>query len=156
MFSLDDSGFKKHMLIITIVLLELLSIGIIPKQMFYALTESPFFTDAFVLLLDNSYVEDIDTYGNRQTLKLLDRHFVADVEAIKTQIDSITPIDWDKEYGDLIPLDEMGSFINYDGHGYYCKQQGDTTYKSSISYNADYGAPKMLREAFTHVLWYNR
>ena len=38
MFSLDDSGFKKHMLIITIVLLELLSIGIIPKQMFYALT----------------------------------------------------------------------------------------------------------------------
>ena len=156
MFSLDDSGFKKHMFIITIVLLELLSIGIIPKQMFYALTQSPFFTDAFVLLLDNSYVEDIDTYGNRQTLKLLDRHFVADVEAIKTQIDSITPIDWDKEYGDLIPLDEMGSFINYDGHGYYCKQKGDTTYKSSISYNADCGAPKMLREAFTHVLWYNR
>lgn len=29
MFSIDDSGFKKHMLIITIVLLELLSIGII-------------------------------------------------------------------------------------------------------------------------------
>lgn len=29
MFSLDDSGFKKHMFITTIVLLELLSIGII-------------------------------------------------------------------------------------------------------------------------------
>ena len=29
MFSLDDSGFKKHMLIITIVLIELLSIDII-------------------------------------------------------------------------------------------------------------------------------
>lgn len=29
MFSLDDSGFKKHILIITIVLLELLSISII-------------------------------------------------------------------------------------------------------------------------------
>ena len=126
------------------------------KQMFYTLSESPFFSEAFTIMPDESYVEDIDTYGNRQTLKLLDRHFVADVEAIKTQIDSITPIDWDKEYGDLIPLDEMGSFINYDGHGYYCKQKGDTTYKSSISYNADCGAPKMLREAFTHVLWYNR
>lgn len=60
------------------------------------------------------------------------------------------------QFGDLIPLDEMGDFISYDGHGYYCKQEGDTTYKSNISYNADYPAPKMLSEAFTHVLWYNR
>ena len=131
-------------------------IDLFAKQMFYALTESPFFTDAFVLLLDNSYVENIDTYGNRQTLKLLDRHFVAAPATIKAQIGAVTPIDWDNEYGDLIPLDEMGSFINYDGYGYYCKQKGDTTYKSSIPYNADYGAPKMLRQAFTHVLWYNR
>ena len=142
--SIDDGGFS------------ISELDLFAKQMFYALTESPFFTEAFVLLTDNSYVEDIDAYGNRQTLKLLDRHFVTDVKAIKAQIDSVTPIDWDNEYGDLIPLDEMGSFINYDGYGYYCKQEGDTTYKSSITYNADYGAPKMLREAFTHVLWYNR
>lgn len=51
----------------------------------------------------------IPTVTVRQ-LRLLDRHFVADVKAIKAQIDSVTPIDWDKEYGDLIPLDEIGSF----------------------------------------------
>ena len=126
------------------------------KQMFYTLSESPFFSDAFTIMTDKSYVEDIDEYGTRQTLQLIDHHFVEAPATIKTQIDAVIPIDWNKEIGDLIPLDEMDSFISYDGYGYYCKQQGDTTYKSSISYNADYPAPKMLREAFTHVLWYNR
>ena len=126
------------------------------KQMFYTLSESPFFSEAFTVMPDESYVEDIDEYGTRQTLQLIDNHFVAAPATIKAQIDAVIPIDLNKEIGDLIPLDEMDSFISYDGYGYYCKQQGDTTYKSSISYNADYGAPKMLREAFTHVLWYNR
>ena len=131
-------------------------LDIFAKQLFYAISESPFFTDAFVLLTDKSYVECTDEYDNHQTLKLIDQHFVADVDTIQRQIDLVIPIDWDKEIGNLIPLDEMGSFISYDGHGYYCKQEGDTTYKSNISYNADYPAPKMLSEAFTHVLWYNR
>ena len=57
----------------------------------------------------------------------------------------------------ILQLDSTITFVlGANGHGYYCKQEGDTTYKSSIPYNADYGAPKMLREEFTHVLWYNR
>ena len=116
------------------------------KQMFYTLSESPFFSEAFTIMTDKSYVEDIDEYGTRQTLQLIDQHFVAAPATIKAQIDAVIPIDWNKEIGDLIPLDEMDSFISYDGYGYYCKQQGDTTYKSSISYNADYHAPKMLSD----------
>ena len=81
---------------------------------------------------------------------------MADTDAIQRQIDAVTPIDWTNEFGDLILLDEMGDFISYDGHGYYCKQQGDIVYKSSIFYNADYPVPKMLSKEFTHVLWYNR
>lgn len=126
------------------------------KQMFYALSESPFFSEAFVLMPEKSFVEDIDKYGTHQTLQLIDRHFVADTDAIQRQIDAVTPIDWTNEFGDLIPLDKMGDFISYDGHGYYCKQQGDITYKSSIFYNADYPVPKILSKEFTHVLWYNR
>ena len=89
------------------------------KQMFYALSESPFFSEAFSVITDKSYVEDIDMYGTHQTLQLIDRHFAAAPATIKAQIDSVTPIDWNTEKGDLIPLDEMGDFISYDGHGYY-------------------------------------
>lgn len=126
------------------------------KQMFYALSESPFLNCAFSVMTEESYVEDIDEYGEHQTLKLISHHFVASPATIKCQINSLIPINWDDKIGDLLTFDDTRSLINYDGHGYYCKQDGNTTYKSSIPFNADYPIPKMLKEHFTHVLWYNR
>lgn len=115
------------------------------KQMFYALSESPFFHYAFSVMTEESYVEDIDVHGEHQTLQLIDQHFVASPATIKRQINSLTPIDWNNEIGDLLTFDDVSSFISYDGHGYYCKQDGDTTYKSTIAFNADYPIPPTLK-----------
>lgn len=64
----------------------------------------------------------------------------------------------DKNNGTLITIVEAESngFMNYDGYGYLCKEIDGKMYKSFISPDMDYVLPKLYKDNFTHMLWFNR
>lgn len=43
-----------------------------------------------------------------------------------------------------------------DGYGYLCKEIDGKMYKSFISPDMDYVLPKLYKDNFTHMLWFNR
>ena len=65
------------------------------------------------------------------------------------------------EYGEKMTLDEFqqavddGSFIDYDGWGYYATDDQESNVKVHPS-DVIGGIPDHRRELFTHVIWFNR
>lgn len=137
------------------------------KEIFYALNESPFFEN---LTFDTSnstttYFDDSNyngTYFNQAdngTYKLIDFHLVEKTDNLNEKLNDLVPLSQeDKNKGTLITIAEAESngFMNYDGYGYLCKEIDGQMYKSFISPDMDYVLPKLYKENFTHMLWFNR
>lgn len=137
------------------------------KEIFYALDESPFFEN---LPFDTrnstaTYFDDSNyngTYFNEAdngTYKLIDFHLVEKTNNLTERLNDLTPLSQeDKSHGTLITIDEASSngFMNYDGYGYLCKEIDGQMYKSFISPDMDYVLPKLYKDNFTHMLWFNR
>lgn len=137
------------------------------KEIFYALDESPFFEN---LTFDTrnsttTYFDDSNyngTYFNEAdngTYKLIDFHLVEKVDNLNEKLNDLVPLSQeDMSHGTLLTLAEAESdgFMNYDGYGYLCKEIDGQMYKSFISPDMDYVLPKLYKDNFTHMLWFNR
>lgn len=137
------------------------------KEIFYALDESPFFEN---LTLDTrnsttTYFDDSNyngTYFNEAyngTYKLIDFHLVEKVDNLNEKLNDLVPLSQkDKAHGTLLTLAraESDGFMNYDGYGYLCKEIDGQMYKSFISPDMDYALPKLYKDNFTHMLWFNK
>ena len=137
------------------------------KEIFYALDESPFFENlAFdtcnstTTYFDNSNYNG--TYFNEAdngTYKLIDFHLVEKVDNLNEKLNDLVPLNQeDISHGTLLTLVEAESdgFMNYDGYGYLCKEIDGQMHKSFISPDMDYVLPKLYKDNFTHMLWFNR
>lgn len=138
------------------------------KEIFYALDESPFFEN-LTFFNGNSWATyyeentyDDKTFTNQVdngTYKLIDFHLVEKVDNLNEKLNDLVPLSQkDKNAGTLLTLAEAESdgFMNYDGYGYLCKEVDGQMYKSFISPNMDYVLPKLYKDNFTHMLWFNR
>ena len=137
------------------------------KEIFYALDESPFFEN-LTFFNGNStatYFDDSNyngTYFNEAdngTYKLIDFHLVEKVDNLNEKLNDLVPLSQeDMSHGTLLTLAEAESdgFMNYDGYGYLCKEIDGQMYKSFISPDMDYVLPKLYKDNFTHMLWFNR
>ena len=137
------------------------------KEIFYAIDESPFFEN---LTLDTrnsttTYFDDSNyngTYFNEAyngTYKLIDFHLVEKVDNLNEKLNDLVLLSQeDMSHGTLLTLAEAESdgFMNYDGYGYLCKEIDGQMYKSFISPDMDYVLPKLYKDNFTHMLWFNR
>lgn len=137
------------------------------KEIFYAIDESPFFEN---LTLDTrnsttTYFDDSNyngTYFNEAyngTYKLIDFHLVEKVDNLNEKLNDLVPLSQkDKAHSTLLTLAkaESDGFMNYDGYGYLCKEIDGQMYKSFISPDMDYALPKLYKDNFTHMLWFNR
>lgn len=137
------------------------------KEIFYALDESPFFEN---LTLDTrnsttTYFDDSNyngTYFNEAyngTYKLIDFHLVEKVDNLNEKLNDLVPLSQkDKAHSTLLTLAkaESDGFMNYDGYGYLCKEIDGQMYKSFISPDMDYALPKLYKDNFTHMLWFNK
>ena len=77
-----------------------------------------------------------------------------DINQLEKELNNLIKLTPD--HGDLLTLEETSSLINYDGYGYLCKEIDGEMYQSFITPNMDYTLPKIYRENFTHIYWYNR
>jgi hypothetical protein len=137
------------------------------KEIFYALDESPFFEN-LTFGTGNStttYFDDSNyngTYFNQAdngTYKLIDFHLVEKTDNLNEKLNNLVPLSQeDISQGTLITIAEAesNSFMNYDGYGYLCKEIDSQMYKSFISPDMDYVLPKLYKDNFTHMLWFNR
>lgn len=137
------------------------------KEIFYALDESPFFEN-LTFFTGNSFTTYFDdsnyngTYFNEAyngTYKLIDFHLVEKADNLNEKLnDLVTLSQEDMSHGTLLTLAEAESdgFMNYDGYGYLCKEINGQMYKSFISPDMDYALPKLYKDNFTHMLWFNR
>lgn len=137
------------------------------KEIFYAIGESPFFEN---LTLDTrnsttTYFDDSNyngTYFNEAyngTYKLIDFHLVEKVDNLNEKLNDLVPLSQkDKAHSTLLTLAkaESDGFMNYDGYGYLCKEIDGQMYKSFISPDMDYALPKLYKDNFTHMLWFNK
>lgn len=137
------------------------------KEIFYAIDESPFFEN---LTLDTrnsttTYFDDSNyngTYFNEAyngTYKLIDFHLVEKVDNLNEKLNDLVPLSQkDKAHSTLLTLAkaESDGFMNYDGYGYLCKEIDGQMYKSFISPDMDYALPKLYKDNFTHMLWFNK
>lgn len=137
------------------------------KEIFYAIDESPFFENLtfFTGNSTTTYFEDSNyngTYFNEVyngTYKLIDFHLVEKVDNLNEKLNDLIPLSQeDMSHGTLLTLAEAESdgFMNYDGYGYLCKEIDGQMYKSFISPDMDYVLPKLYKDNFTHMLWFNR
>lgn len=137
------------------------------KEIFYALDESPFFEN-LTFGTGNSTVTYFDdsnyngTYFNEAsngTYKLIDFHLVEKVDNLNEKLNDLILLSQeDMSHGTLLTIAEAESdgFMNYDGYGYLCKEIDGQMYKSFISPDRDYVLPKLYKDSFTHMLWFNR
>lgn len=137
------------------------------KEIFYAIDESPFFEN---LTLDTrnsttTYFDDSNyngTYFNEAyngTYKLIDFHLVEKVDNLNEKLNDLVPLSQkDKAHSTLLTLAkaESDGFMNYDCYGYLCKEIDGQMYKSFISPDMDYALPKLYKDNFTHMLWFNK
>lgn len=137
------------------------------KEIFYAIDESPFFENLTFFTGDSTttYFDDTNydgTYFNEAdngTYKLIDFHLVEKVDNLNEKLNDLVPLSQeDMSQGTLLTLAEAESdgFMNYDGYGYLCKEIDGQMYKSFISPDMDYVLPKLYKDNFTHMLWFNR
>lgn len=137
------------------------------KEIFYAIDESPFFENLTFFTGDSTttYFDDTNydgTYFNEAyngTYKLIDFHLVEKVENLNEKLNDLILLSQeDMSHGTLLTLAEAESdgFMNYDGYGYLCKEIDGQMYKSFISPDMDYVLPKLYKDNFTHMLWFNR
>lgn len=138
------------------------------KEIFYALDESPFFENLtfFNGNSQTTYYEentyDDKTFANHAdngTYKLIDFHLVEKVDNLNEKLNDLVPLSQeDKSHGTLLTIAEAESdgFMNYDGYGYLCKEIDGQMYKSFVSPDMDYVLPKLYKDNFTHMLWFNR
>lgn len=137
------------------------------KEIFYALDESPFFEN-LTFFTGNSfttYFNDRNYNGTfvdedkNGTYKLIDFHLVEKVDNLNEKLNDLVPISQeDMSHGTLLTLAEAESdgFMNCDGYGYLYKEIDGQMYKSFISPDMDYVLPKLYKDNFTHMLWFNR
>lgn len=137
------------------------------KEIFYAIDESPFFENLTFFTGDSTttYFDDTNydgTYFNEAyngTYKLIDFHLVEKVDNLNEKLNDLILLSQeDMSHGTLLTLAEAESdgFMNYDGYGYLCKEIDGQMYKSFISPDMDYVLPKLYKDNFTHMLWFNR
>lgn len=138
------------------------------KEILFALDESPFFENLQFFNDDSftTYYEE-NTYDGKTitndydngTYKLIGFHLVDKNNRIDKEIKDLVPFNPNDELdGTLITINEAetNGFMNYDGYGYLCKEINGQMYKSFISPDMDYALPKIYRDNFTHMLWFNR
>ena len=123
------------------------------EEILYALSETEFLENGFTQYNDISYSE-ITEYDETKKLQLIESHLVADINKLKDDINNL--VELKPDHGDLLTLEEASSLINYDGYGYLCKEIDGEMYQSFIIPNMDYALPKIYKENFTHIYWYNR
>lgn len=123
------------------------------EEILYALSETEFLENGFTQYNDISYSE-ITEYDETKKLQLIESHLVADINKLKDDINNL--VELKPDHGNLLTLEEASSLINYDGYGYLCKEINGKIYQSFIIPNMDYALPKIYRENFTHIYWYNR
>ena len=137
------------------------------KEIFYALDESPFFENLAFDTCNSTttYFDDSNyngTYFNQAdngTYKLIDFHLVEKVDNLNEKLNDLVPLNQeDISHSTLLTIAEAesNSFMNYDGYGYLCKEIDGQMYKSFISPDMDYVLPKLYKDNFTHMLWFNR
>jgi hypothetical protein len=132
---------------------NILSSSKFAEEILYALSETEFLENGFTQYNDISYSE-ITEYDETKKLQLIESHLVADINKLKDDINNL--VELKPDHGDLLTLEEASSLINYDGYGYLCKEINGEMYQSFITPNMDYALPKIYRENFTHIYWYNR
>lgn len=123
------------------------------EEILYALSETQFLSSGFTFYKNESYSQ-ITEYGETKKLKLIDYHIAVDVDKLDRDLNDL--VELTEDHGDLIPLSETDDLLNYDGHGYLCKEIDGKMYQSFISPNMDYRLPKIYTDNFTHIYWCNR
>lgn len=123
------------------------------KEILYAVSETKFLYDSFTFYKDISYSE-ITEYNHTEKLQLIDFHVAEDINQFKEELNNL--IELKPDHGVLLTLEEASSLLNYDGSGYLCKEIDGKIYQSFITPNMDYVLPKIYRDNFTHIYWYNR
>lgn len=131
----------------------ILSCSQFSKEILYAISETKFLCDSFTFYKNISYSE-ITEYNHTEKLQLIDFHVAEDINQFKEELNSL--IELKPDHGDLFTLEEASSLLNYDGYGYLCKEIDGKMYKSFITPNMDYVLPKIYKDNFTHIYWYNR
>lgn len=138
--------------------MDMLNSETFAHEILYALSESPFLQYAFTFNNKDSYSSYIQysyfEYNEKIKLQLLGYHFAADTKKLHEEMNSLVKLI--EDYGQLIPLDETDSLLNYDGHGYLCKEIDGEIYNSYIEPDMDYELPDIYKNHFTHIYWYNR
>lgn len=123
------------------------------KEILYAISETKFLYNSFTFYKDISYSE-ITECNHTEKLQLIDFHVVEDINKFKKELNSL--IELKPDHGILLTLEEASSLLNYDGSGYLCKEIDGKIYQSFITPNMDYALPKIYKDNFTHIYWYNR
>lgn len=123
------------------------------KEILYAISETKFLYSSFTFYKDISYSE-ITEYNHTKKLQLIDFHVAEDINYLEEELNSL--IELKPDHGDLFTLEEASSLLNYDGWGYLCKEIDCKIYQSFITPNMDYVLPKIYKDNFTHIYWYNR
>ena len=132
---------------------NILSSSQFSREILYALSETKFLYNAFTFYKDISYSE-IKEYNHIKKLQLIEFHMAEDINQLEKELNNLIKLAPD--HGDLLTLEEASSLINYDGYGYLCKEIDGEMYQSFITPNMDYALPKIYKENFTHIYWYNR
>ena len=123
------------------------------KEILYAISETKFLYSSFMFYKDISYSE-ITEYNHTKKLQLIDFHVAEDINYLEEELNSL--VELKPDHGDLFTLEEASSLLNYDGYGYLCKEIDGKIYKSFITPNMNYVLPKIYKDNFTHIYWYNR